>query len=287
MMRGVELLSLWVKKYNLNYVTVITGPAIKIFEKNSVRQKPLSLDEAIEICDWVFCSTSWQSEIEKKAIKKARDIGKKTISFLDHWVNYKERYFFRGNLNLPDEIWVSDKYSKSLIIKEFPHANIKQVENPYFEYISHQIKLIETKKVFKKSNSGKNILFLAENFIDHSLVSKGNKLFCKYNENDAINFFMKNIHFLNEKIKDIKIRPHPSDKENKYNWAMKKYPKIKYIDSDKTLIEDISNVDIVVGCTTMGLAVLVLQRKSFFMHSTWWRRMSYSIQRNNRYKKNN
>ena len=76
---GAELLSLWVKKYNLNYVTVITGPAIKIFKKNSVSQKPLSLDEAIEVCDWVFCSTSWQSEIEKKAIKKARDIGKNSL----------------------------------------------------------------------------------------------------------------------------------------------------------------------------------------------------------------
>ena len=45
-----------------------------------------------------------------KVILKSEKQGKKVISFLDHWVNYQERFTRNNNKYLPDEIWVGEIY---------------------------------------------------------------------------------------------------------------------------------------------------------------------------------
>ena len=36
----------------------------------------------------------------------SKSIGKKVISYLDHWTNYKQRFIRNNKLYLPDEIWI-------------------------------------------------------------------------------------------------------------------------------------------------------------------------------------
>jgi len=257
---GAELVSLWAKKQKYDYITHIYGPARKVFERNALFENHYNLKDAILKSDWILCGTSWQSEIEKEAILNAKLLKKKSVSLLDHWVNYRERYIYKGNLNLPDEIWVTDNYAKNLIIKEFPKVKIRLVKNMYFENMKKKINSIKLKYQIKK-NTKKNILFLAQNFSETSIFQIPNHKLLGYNEHDAINFLLENIDYLGVKINTIQIRPHPSDKDKKYDWVLKKYPQFKFINSRLDLIEDIVKSDIVVGCTTMGLAIACLAKK--------------------------
>ena len=64
--------------------------------------KSLSLETAIKDSDWVICGSSWQSDLECRAISISKSISKKVVTFLDHWINYKERFQLMDKLLLPE-----------------------------------------------------------------------------------------------------------------------------------------------------------------------------------------
>ncbi len=136
---GAEVLSSYVRRTGLRCLYVLQGPARKIFERKLGNIETLPLDEAIRQADWVLCGTSWQSELEFDAIKLARALGKRSVAFLDHWVNYRERFERKGELNLPDEIWVGDPIAAELAGKIFDLTPIRLVENPYFMDIREEV----------------------------------------------------------------------------------------------------------------------------------------------------
>ena len=62
--------------------------------------------------------------------------------------------------------------------------------------------------------------------------------------------------------KSIIIRPHPSECLNKYDWVFDEFNhKDIKIDNKKTLLEQIFDSDIVVGCETMAMVVAILAEK--------------------------
>ena len=65
-----------------------------------------------------MCSTGTSSDYEKKAMLLARKYNKKVITYLDHWVEYRERFMIRNKIFRPDEIWVSDKYAFKIAKKK-------------------------------------------------------------------------------------------------------------------------------------------------------------------------
>jgi hypothetical protein len=68
----------------------LEGPALKIFERKLGPIEQMPLDDALRQSDGLLCGTSWQSDIEWRAIELARSRGKPSAAFLDHWVNYRE-----------------------------------------------------------------------------------------------------------------------------------------------------------------------------------------------------
>ena len=86
---GAEILSSWLCRCAEPYCLVLDGPAKEIFRKKCGSKPIIPLHEAITLCDWVLCGTSWQSNIERRAIALAKSEGKKVVAFLDHWVNYR------------------------------------------------------------------------------------------------------------------------------------------------------------------------------------------------------
>ena len=63
------------------------------------------LEESLIKSDWILTGTGWESNFERRAIIRARSLGIKSVSFLDHWVNYLERFKEKDEIILPDEIW--------------------------------------------------------------------------------------------------------------------------------------------------------------------------------------
>jgi len=253
---GAEMISNYIAQTNLKFKCKfsLSGPAINVFHKNLGALDNVSYQIAVDKSEWLLCGTSWQSEIEWNAIKYSRKKKKRSIAFIDHWVNYNER-FIRNNIEiLPDEIWVGDSYAEDLARRKFPSLVVKLFKNPYLTNIRSELKKIENNKVYSLNN-GINILYVCEPVAEHMLLQHGNERFLGYTEHDALHYFLENVNLLGENIADIVVRPHPSESDAliKYKWAFNNF-NIK-LGGKLSLLEEIVKSDIVVGCESMAMVV--------------------------------
>jgi hypothetical protein len=91
--------------------------------------------------DLVFTGTSHPASsgyFEIECLKKAKKQNIKTISFVDHWVNFKLRFTdLHKKAIYPDKIWVVDDTAKMLAMEDgLPEDLIEIHINPYHQYIS-------------------------------------------------------------------------------------------------------------------------------------------------------
>jgi len=256
---GAEILASYAKHVNGPWLFSLAGPAIKVFASKLGSVGSLMLEEAIERADEVLCGTSWQSDLEWQAIALSRKMGKRSIAFLDHWVNYQERFFRAGVQHLPDEIWVGDVHAEALASAEFPSIPIRLVPNPHFEDIRAQVaNLKKASNDSMHSNQQKcKALFVCENISEHAQMQHGDPRYWGYTEFDAIEYFFENITALQTEIPSVTIRPHPSDPAGKYDHVIAQYPQLARLSSGQPLLADIAAADVVVGCESMALVIAV------------------------------
>ena len=86
------------------------------------------------------------------------------------------------------------------------------------------------------------------------------EIFYDYNIRDAFNYFIENLSFISSEIHNVVIRPHPSETNQKWAWAQKN-KLVKKINNKESLIEQILNSDLIVGCETMAMIVGVIAKK--------------------------
>ncbi len=241
---GAEFISRYIKNNNQKFCIAASGPAVRVFKKNFRNFRNLSVKKAILLSNRVLCSTGTSSDYEKKAMFLAKKHKKKTIAYLDHWVEYRQRFIVKNKLIRPDEIWVSDKYAFQ-IAKKNNLKNIKIKGNPLF------IDFKKYKKKFRKKPSN-NILFLSEPVSNH--------LRSYYDEYKCIKFFIKNIDNLNIDYNKILIRPHPSETVKKFN-SIKRISKKIYISKKNNIFYDIMNNKIIVGINSIALLLGLIGKK--------------------------
>lgn len=256
---GAEVLSSYVRRQKLPCLYVLQGPAHKIFKRKLGNIETLPLNEAVHKADWALCGTSWQSELEIDAIKITRSLGKRSVAFLDHWVNYQERFIRSDELNLPDEIWVGDAIASELAGKIFTQTPIHLVENPYFMDIREEV--LAAPVVRSGDADRLVVLYVCEPVREAALRLHGNERYWGYVEEDALRYFLANVAVLGKPVERIMIRPHPSETANKYNWVKDEFDLPIVFDSSHTLNEEIANSDVVVGCSSMAMVVGLLAGK--------------------------
>jgi hypothetical protein len=255
---GAEILSSWLRHNSQPHCLVLDGPAVSIFQKKLGNSISIPLEQAVEISDWVLCGTSWQSNLEKRAITQAKIAGKKVVAFLDHWVNYRERFQFEGITILPDEIWVGDINAELIAQQFFPDINIILIPNPYFIDLQADLERLEPN--LSHSNQ-RAVLYVCEPIREHSLLTYGNERYWGYVEEEALQFFLDNVAALGGSIDSIKIRLHPSETTGKYDWAKGTNSLVAETITNKSLLEQIVEADIVVGCGSMAMVVALLAKK--------------------------
>jgi hypothetical protein len=255
---GAEILSSWAKLQSEEYCRVTEGPATNIFDRKLGIGESLELEQAIQKSDWLLCGTSWQSDLEKRAVTLCKQSGKKVISFIDHWVNYPERFIIDGRLVLPDEIWVGDVDAEKIAENSFPDTPIVLQNNPYFIELKA---LLENISRTQTENDLKTILYVCEPFRDYALLQYGDEHYLGYTEEQALNFFLENVAVLGVKVKEIQVRPHPSEESSKYFWCTANQNYNVVIGGKKTLLEEIVAADIIVGCESMAMVVALLDCK--------------------------
>ena len=250
---AAEILSSYVKNTKGNYIFVLSGPAKKIFKKKIKNIIISKLDKAEMISFKLICGTSFKSKIELEAIDKFKKNKKETIAIIDHWINYKQRFFKNRKLILPNKMWVFDKYAKKLIKKIFPKVKIYLKKNFYFSDIKKNIK----NKIKNKNKS--NILYVSEPINNLKEIKMNN--FKDSREYKTVKYFFDNIKYITKKNYNIIFRHHPNEDYKKYKWLSDVIINVRF-SKQKSLIKDIQNSDIVIGRQTMAMVVgLILKKK--------------------------
>lgn len=255
---GAEILSSYVMQNEGPWLFSLAGPAVNIFATKLHLAESLPLEVAVSKAEWILCGTSWQSDLEWRAIELAHESGKRSVAFIDHWVNYQERFIRVGIRRMPSEIWVGDEYAEDLAVKEFPDTKVRLVPNPHYEYIKQEVenlKMYQTTAV--KGNESVVVLFVCENISEHAMLQHGDPRFWGYTEFDAIEFFFNKISLLGATISSVVIRPHPSDPTGKYDEIIVRYAGLASLSRAKSLLDDIAQADIVVGCESMAMVIAV------------------------------
>lgn len=255
---GAEILSSWARLTENTCFLVAEGPALGIFERKCPSIKKFSLNEAVHLCDWVLCGTGWQSSFEREGIEAGKIYKKKTVAFLDHWVNYEQRFIEGKKQILPDEIWVGDDNALRIATAIFDDIPVILQKNPYVEELLVEIK---NRNIIRSTDSGVTVLYVCEPIAEHALQEFGDERHWGYTEKDALEFFLNYSSSIDKNITKIIIRPHPSESRNKYNWARTKNPSLIDIGGEFALLDEILKSDIVVGCESMAMTVGLLADK--------------------------
>jgi len=243
---GAAILASFVAQEKVDALFVLAGPAEQIFQQLLGNTQMVSLSEAIVNCDWLLTGTGWQTDYEWQAIRQGRAAGRYVVTFLDHWVNYPDRFVKSGVLCYPNEIWVGDEYAADLARKTLPGLILRNVGNPYFRYFVSEVDRISSIRSESRQD-GTNILFVCEN-----INSEG------FHQNDAIRYFMSNIHRLSLGEVQVVIRHHPSEPADKYAWVLDEFGGDVKLSTGVALAEEVADSHIVAGCSSMAMALAVM-----------------------------
>lgn len=272
---GAEIISAYVKK-NLsknNYFCVVGGPAINIFKKRGLENnivegftnKAEAFFEKYKNIDFVLSDLGWTSDMNMNFLREAKECSIKTIVYLDHWVNYRERFGYPRSdwkKNLPDEIWVGDKEAFKIAKKQFLNIKIKLVLNEIFRETKLDYKKFVRQNKIKNKH---NILFLSEPLSRGGINIFGDKDIRK----DEYYILEKLLsYFVSQKEKRVLvIRLHPSMeqvKPGKYDAILSKYKNnLKIVKSkNRNLFVDITEADLIIGMESMALVMAILCGKN-------------------------
>jgi hypothetical protein len=257
---GAEILACYVTQNGIDCRLVLDGPAAGVFKRRLGMVKQYSLEEALASCAWFLTGSSWQSDLEWRAIGEARRAGKRTVTFLDHWVNYPERFIRNGVQHLPDEIWVGDEDSFAMAVKHFPGTPTRIVPNPYFVQMRHEIAEYEATMPNRAAASG-NALFVSENLSGLARLGFADSDRPAYTEFDAFEYLLGRIPHIGLQIQRVILRPHPSDPPGKYSALIAKHAPVVQLGGGRPLVAEIVDSDVVAGCETTALIVAVLAGK--------------------------
>ena len=257
----------WIKKKKLhNFSFFFNGPAKEIAKiKIPAIRQDKSLIKCIKNSEIIITGSGWMSDLEYQAIKLSKSLNKKTISVVDHWTNYKDRFIRNNELVLPNEIWVTDKYAYKYASQIFSNTKIRLKKNIYLKELVNKVKLKEKK--FKKNRFEVNYLYVAEPM--RSNWGKKNQ-----GEFQALDYFCKYLTLLkNYDEVVINLRLHPSESRKKYNkWIQNKTNKgykIK-IDFNQNIENSIAKSDYIVGCQTYPMIIALLAGKKVLSSLPPW-----------------
>ena len=239
---GAELISSWLM-YKKNYCNFsLSGPAKKIFKKKFFIKRNLSIDNTIKNSEIIITGTSLKSKREFNAIFKAKKKGILTMSFLDHWVNYKERFVRNKKFVIPDYLVVTDDEAEKLATRIFDTKKTRLIKiiNPYLENIK--------KNFYKKKNKTSKNDFI---YFSSNLDSTNSKISDK-------EYLEKTVYYLKKKnpSKKIKltVRRHPSESKKKFIYLRIPNVKISF-DKNIELFDTLKEHKICFGFESMALVV--------------------------------
>ena len=254
---GAEIVSSWLRRHgDADYACVLEGPARHVFERKLGAVPETSLAQGIVDADSLLCGTSWQSTLEFEAIGAARRRGLPSAAFLDHWINYTERFQHEGETRLPDELWVGDDFARDRAEAEFPGSPVRLVGNPFLEDIREEV----AKLPLRAGTGALSLLYVSEPVSEFGHMP-GDPSGVGYDEHQALAFCLQRLDRLDPRIARVVVRPHPSEPAGKYDWAIGFRGLPVSLGGRAPLLEEIAGSDIVAGVESMAMVIGLLAGK--------------------------
>ncbi len=222
----------------------VGGPATKIWAERLPHVRLCaSLAEAMEGVDLVITGTGWASELEHDARKLAKVRGLPMVAVVDHWVNYAMRFDRRGEIVLPDEIWIADAYAHQEALRRFHSLPLRQLPNTYLQQIVDGVHRLAA------PGEGDVLYALEPLRNDWGRGEPG--------EFQALDYFVTQFHRLGvDRGVRIRLRPHPSDPPGKYDAWMARQSGLRLeLDTSPSLEASVAAARHVVGCESYVLVV--------------------------------
>jgi hypothetical protein len=254
----------WLKEQDHRRLsTCLAGPALSLWRRQYGEPLVTYLIDALNGASTLFSGTSWASDLEHEARRLARQRGIHSISVIDHWVNYRERFIRNGEEVLPDQIWVSDSYAKELAEAVFPCTEVIEQPNVYLANLVEEVERIQQAGVLRHRN---RVLYVLEPIRGHwgTLNALGEFL--------ALDYFIDNLAQLAlTGDVQIRLRPHPSDPPGKYDpWiARQRDPRIT-LDVENSLTEALAWSNVVAGCQTYAMVVALSTGRTVYSSIPPW-----------------
>ena len=263
---GAELIAAWARKHSLqDYACLAEGPARRIFA--SMPARLLGRAEALgRLAEFrtVLTGSSWGSDLEKVFIELGTALGIRTITYLDHWTDYRERFVSAGRLLLPSEIWVADEHAEMIARATFPGQPVLKAGNCYLDEIATQVKALSLPAQARAGK--KRALFMSEPLSAAAERKFGDRNYFGYTEFDALAGFLAHArqHWAQE-LETVRIRRHPSEVAGKFSAFLSEAPPFPVVEcGEAPLVEDCAWADWIAGCQSMALVVGLLAGKQVF-----------------------
>ncbi len=275
---SAEVISSLVKNKNFykNLLICTDGPSKKIFEKKLGFFNNFTLNKISDLNenDLVLTGRSLVPELEREAVFLAKKNNIKTISYIDHWVNFEKFYFpikYKNNETnntklisqyIPDFILVGDKYAFDIASNYF-NEKVYLIENEYFNDLRN-----ESKEIEQSVSTQKRLLFISDPLSLDNKQLYNNKKIYGFDEYDIIHDIINNFEIFRDKgFTQLVIRPHPNHNVKEFKDIIATISSNNniniLIDSTTSLLEQVVTSDVILGIESMALVVaLELNKKA-------------------------
>lgn len=197
----------------------------------------------------VITGTGWQTDFEHAARVAARDASVCSIAVIDHWSNYRERFVRGGELVLPDRIWVADEHAHARVMAEIPEVPVTRLPPSYLDR--------EAGAIGPVPDTGGHLLYVLEPARD--AWGRGTP-----GEFQALDYLIANLAAAGiPPATPIRLRPHPSDEEGKYDEWLARQGGIdaRLDDEGSSLADAIGRARWVAGCQSFAMVVALAAKR--------------------------
>jgi len=245
---GAEVIAAYVKKHahEKEFHSYVAGPAVRVFRRLELPCRRIR-DSQSEIARVVrehsdaelvlLGLPGWMTSIELRVLTKAKEIGLRTVVYVDSWTLYRESFGYpkRGwRKNLPDELWVGDRYALFFVQRDLKRR-ARFVPNQYFANIRERYR-----KRRRALPPPDRILFLSS---------------VPLRTNSVLSFLLSSLAHTGSR-KQVRIRFHPADNRTRYDALIRRYRgKVRVEKSaEEDIANDLGGAALVVGMETVALA---------------------------------
>lgn len=252
---AANLIFAWLaQRPDLAVSAVVAGPAEALWRARFPNRPTLDLDTALDGAAMLLSGTGWASDLEhrSRAAAAAREI--RSVAVVDHWVNYRPRFQRADAEQLPDEIWVTDRWAADIARREF--GSLPVVEQPN-AYLAEQVAAIAP------CPTAPALLYIGEPA--RSDWGRGTP-----GEFQAIDWLRA--HLMETGLPDdapVRLRPHPSESAGKYDTLFASDPRWS-LDTSASLADAISSANCVAGMGSYAMVVALAAGRRVFSSLPPW-----------------